>query len=807
MKIFTVLLGLLVLDCVSAQRVNDPYPKQTGFVRVYDNKFVTDDCKEFFFTGFNAWELIEGAIGFPKVLPDDVSFLGDQNLLEYIFDICERIGLNVVRFFGHGTTSDISTQKYCCPGEYKEEVLQGLDYILDQAAQRDLKVVLTFGDNWRSDFPDTVMYYVNHSDTATTFDDFWVDETTKQLYKNHIEFMVSRVNTFNNRTYKDDPTIFAWNVMNEPRCHLEECTEGTLLADWIDEMAAFIKSVDPNHMITVGEEGFYKPGCEQQYNPGEWAEGSGQDSLQDHASEHIDYIATHIWPDNWGRTDMEFLQAWLQAKVLDAETLQKPVVIEEFGKGTESMEDAVEIATVRNPVFAEVYQSIEDSITNDGYLRGGLFWTFNYGQPHEWSFGYGIRLGDSTWEYIQAHAQLMAMKTLTSKPVIGCEPGRGPTTSSSAPRPVLTPREDPETCCSGDCGAMTGWLQGDVTSGYGQKNIHVTFRRLNCQVLQIPRTKLLFIILQPFFQPTCKQIAAMSCICTFHNKFVSIKPTCHGLLNRQGQRFRRKFLINVSCTQQQFVQSLTVAEGNDNNEKEKRQQSSNHSKKAPSLKMEQRRLKRKLNQARYRVGAIVVSSVISLIAVLTTYYRFLVLTTSQNQFPWTEFSSTMAFILGGIVLMEYYARWAHKHVWHDFEPGYFLHKSHHQLRKGLFEANDIYAVVNAVPAMALCLWGFFTPGEIGGLAFGAGMGISFYGILYLFVHDGLVHNRFPTGAIGEWPYMKKVAAAHKIHHYNTFDGVPFGLFLGPQELKDIGQEKELMKVMEQMELRKARENA
>eukprot|EP01026_Neomeris_dumetosa_P037895 TRINITY_DN3080_c0_g1_i14.p1 TRINITY_DN3080_c0_g1~~TRINITY_DN3080_c0_g1_i14.p1 ORF type:complete len:758 (-),score=74.95 TRINITY_DN3080_c0_g1_i14:662-2935(-) len=445
-------------------KVTDPYPKQTSFVRVFDNKFVTDDCKEYFFTGFNAWELIESAIGFPKVLPDDLSFLGDKNLLEYILDICVQTGLNVVRLFGHGTTSDISTQRYCCPGEYKEEVLQGLDYILDQAAQRDLKVILTFGDNWRSDFPDTVMYYVNNSDTATTQDDFWLDPTTKQMYKNHIAFMTSRVNSFNNRTYRDDPTIFAWNVINEPRCRSEECKRGNLLSEWIHEMAGFIKSVDPNHMVTVGEEGFYKPGCEQEYNPGTWASNNGQDSLLDHSSEHIDFVATHVWPDNWGRVDEEFLLNWLKAKKQDADILQKPLVIEEFGKATESMTDADEIANVRDPVYSTVYQHIEESFNENGYLRGGLFWTFNYGQPHEWSFGYGIRLGDSTWDYIQAHARLIAIKALAATPVEGCVPGRGAISTFTTERPEFFAQENPATCCDEDCGAMYGWIQGDIVS-------------------------------------------------------------------------------------------------------------------------------------------------------------------------------------------------------------------------------------------------------------------------------------------------------------------------------------------------------
>lgn len=49
-------------------------------------------------------------------------------------------------------------------------------------------------------------------------DVFFTDPGTKQLFKDHIDAMVNRRNTINNRLYKDDPTIFAWDLMNEPRC-------------------------------------------------------------------------------------------------------------------------------------------------------------------------------------------------------------------------------------------------------------------------------------------------------------------------------------------------------------------------------------------------------------------------------------------------------------------------------------------------------------------------------------------------------------------------------------------------------------
>lgn len=146
--------------------------------------------------------------------------------------------------------------------------------------------------------------------------------------------------------------------------------------------------------------------------------------------------------------------------------------------------------------------------------------------------------------------------------------------------------------------------------------------------------------------------------------------------------------------------------------------------------------------------------------------------------------------------MEMWSRFAHKALWHDFQPGWALHKSHHEPRVGPFEDNDLFAITNAVPAMGLCLYGWLTPTLAGGLCFGAGLGITLFGISYMFVHDGLVHKRFPVGPIAEVPYLKRVALAHQLHHSEKYDGVPWGLFLGPQELEAVGGKEDLDRLCE-----------
>lgn len=206
----------------------------------------------------------------------------------------------------------------------------------------------------------------------------------------------------------------------------------------------------------------------------------------------------------------------------------------------------------------------------------------------------------------------------------------------------------------------------------------------------------------------------------------------------------------------------------------------------------------------YLVAALMSSLGITSMAAAAVYYRF-AWQMEGGEIPVTEMLGTLALSVGAAVGMEFWARWAHRALWHA--SLWHMHESHHLPRDGPFELNDVFAIINAVPAMALLAFGFFNRGLLPGLCFGAGLGITLFGMAYMFVHDGLVHRRFPVGPIENVPYFRRVAAAHQIHHMDKFDSVPYGLFLGPKELEEVGGTEELDKEVQRRIKRRQKSDA
>lgn len=75
------------------------------------------------------------------------------------------------------------------------------------------------------------------------------------------------------------------------------------------------------------------------------------------------------------------------------------------------------------------------------------------------------------------------------------------------------------------------------------------------------------------------------------------------------------------------------------------------------------------------------------------------------------------------------------------------------------------------------------------------------------MHDGLVHKRFPVGPIADVPLLQRMALAHKLHHSEKYGGVPYGMFLGPQELEAVGAGAELEAMVAEFQASKAKPDA
>ena len=133
--------------------------------------------------------------------------------------------------------------------------------------------------------------------------------------------------------------------------------------------------------------------------------------------------------------------------------------------------------------------------------------------------------------------------------------------------------------------------------------------------------------------------------------------------------------------------------------------------------------------------------------------------------------------LGTFLIMEGVTWCTHKFVMHGFL--WYLHEDHHQPRyQSIFEKNDLFFVIFAVPSILLFYFGLLP--ELNYLFF-IGLGILLYGMAYFLVHDVLIHQRFSWFKRTKNRYLMGLRKAHKIHH-NKLDkenGECFGLLFVP----------------------------
>lgn len=439
--------------------------QKESFLKVSDKSFERF-CRPYYTAGFNAYELVEAAM-----VSRRAETVGDRSGAQIVDDTLRQAaarGMNTVRMWAHTTTALYPFQ--VAPGKYDERGLKSLDFVLETARKYGLQVILSFIDNWK--YYNGVDQYVDWSSTApkrtmdSPFKDlvgdptaaiygtgpageelkryeterhalFFSDPDAKKFYKNHVAFLINRNNSINGRVYRDDPTIIAWNLINEPRCESwlasnKDCNKR--FQNWLAEMSTHVRSLDPNHLITIGSEGFYGDSTPQlmQYNPQAWARELGQDFVMNTNLPNIDFATVHAWPDNWMLPQDKipaFLDKWVQSHMTAGANLSsgsKPIMFEEFGKKLNADQQTEwMIQQLRDPIYQSTYASVEKAIDGKQPIAGSLFWKLAIpvfdGQDARGP--YGVDESDSTMAVIQDHSEFMKRKMNSIPPRPECNLG------------------------------------------------------------------------------------------------------------------------------------------------------------------------------------------------------------------------------------------------------------------------------------------------------------------------------------------------------------------------------------------------
>jgi mannan endo-1,4-beta-mannosidase len=238
--------------------------------------------------------------------------------------------------------------------------LQHLDYVIYRAGQLDLKVIIPFVNNW-NDFGGMDQYV--RWKGGQFHDDFYTDPTIRQWYKDWIAHLLNRTNIYTGIQYKNDATIMAWDLANEPRCGAggvyptsPNCNTQTLLG-WADDVSQFVKTIDGKHLLSAGDEGFFcgpNGGSDFTENCSQ-----GVDTVALANLDAMDAMSFHLYADKWGK-DAAWGVQWIQRHIQAAQRIRERVILGEFGWSNKA---------TRNPT----YKAWTDEVLKDNGA-GALYW-------------------------------------------------------------------------------------------------------------------------------------------------------------------------------------------------------------------------------------------------------------------------------------------------------------------------------------------------------------------------------------------------------------------------------------------------
>ena len=374
------------ISVLSLGTVGHAFQPVDRFVRRQGIGFVRDGAT-YRIVGANMW--------YAAWLGADTDY-GDRGRLLRELDRLQSIGVNNLRIMAAAEEGPLRNS--IRPGFTREDggenraLFEGLDFALAEIGKRGMTAVVALSNFWEwSGGLQTILGrvtggpYVDNGDPAApwpAFADataaFYANAEARALYDRHLDAIVGRTNTITGKSYRDDPAIMSWQLANEPRPGGSDAmiaATSDAYFDWIDASFARIRSLDPNHLLSLGQEGTMAT--------------NGSEAIVRRAHAGADYLTAHIWPLNWSWVAGDDLAGtWANGKAKTEDYIAvhqrlaaqagKPLVIEEFGFPRDGEEYAPDVPTAfRQQFYSVIYKAVEQSWAASGPLAGSNFWAWN----------------------------------------------------------------------------------------------------------------------------------------------------------------------------------------------------------------------------------------------------------------------------------------------------------------------------------------------------------------------------------------------------------------------------------------------
>ncbi|KIM98445.1 glycoside hydrolase family 5 protein [Oidiodendron maius Zn] len=279
-------------------------------------------------------------------------FLTADGDVDQVFADIASSGLKIVRVWGFNDVNTIpstGTVWYQYLSESGSQIntgaygLERLDYVVSSAESHDIKLIINFVNNW-SDYGGIAAYVAAFGGNSSTW---FTDSASQAQYQAYIKAVVSR--------YTTSSAILSWELANEPRC--SGC-DVSVIYNWAAATSKYIKSLDPNHMVTIGDEGFGPTtGGDGSYPFTTSAGGyNWQTNLE---IETLDFATFHLYPQSWG-TSSTWGNLWITTHAAACVNASKPCLLEEFGYSDECSVESV-------------WQSLSLDTTG---MAGDMFWQY-----------------------------------------------------------------------------------------------------------------------------------------------------------------------------------------------------------------------------------------------------------------------------------------------------------------------------------------------------------------------------------------------------------------------------------------------